>query len=89
MLFLRSGYSTGDPGPGVASLSRSEVLPYHGREEPFPFVENALWTSRQLIMWKILVRKKSDTKTRIDARTTVLVVARPTPSAPPRAFRPL
>ena len=30
-----------------------------------------------------MVRKKSETRIRIEARTTVLVVARPTPSAPP------
>ena len=36
-----------------------------------------------------LVRKKSATSTMIEAMTTVLVVARPTPSAPPRACRPL
>src|SRR5262249_12301055 len=38
---------------------------------------------------KALVRKKSDTSTVIDAATTVRVVARPTPSAPPVTPRPL
>src|SRR6185295_201297 len=39
--------------------------------------------------WKSLVRTASETRTRIAERTTVLVVARPTPSAPPREVRPL
>src|SRR6202040_2197231 len=35
-----------------------------------------------------LVRKKSEISTLIDAATTAEVVARPTPSAPPRAVSP-
>src|SRR5581483_423049 len=38
---------------------------------------------------KSLVRKKSDTRTVIDAATTVVVVARPTPSAPPVTRSPV
>ena len=38
---------------------------------------------------KSFVRKKSDMRTAIEATTTAIVVARPTPSAPPDAFRPL
>ena len=38
---------------------------------------------------KSFVRKKSDMRTTIDATTTAIVVARPTPSAPPDAFNPL
>src|SRR5262249_5068879 len=38
---------------------------------------------------KSLVKKKSETRTRMAAKTTVLVVARPTPSAPPSVVRPL
>src|SRR5262249_5092708 len=38
---------------------------------------------------KSLVRKKSETRMVIDAATTVCVVARPTPSAPPVTRRPL
>ena len=37
----------------------------------------------------IFVRKKSEMMTEIDEKTTVLVVAFPTPSAPPLAFIPL
>src|SRR5262249_35765370 len=38
---------------------------------------------------KSFVRKKSDTRTQIEARTTVRVVARPTAAAPPSTCNPL
>ena len=38
--------------------------------------------------WNSCVRKKSDVTTRIAPITTVFVVARPTPSAPPSTRRP-
>ncbi len=46
------------------------------------------WNPRCRTM-KSFVRKKSDMSTAIEATTTAIVVARPTPSAPPEAFRPL
>src|SRR5206468_7164730 len=43
---------------------------------------------RHVAIMKSLVRKKSDTSTVIEAATTVRVVARPTPSAPPVTASP-
>src|SRR5262249_23613221 len=45
--------------------------------------------SAHQIARKSLVRKKSDTRIEIDARTTVRVVDRPTAAAPPSTCRPL